>query len=212
MYRTAEKCLSVVEPNLSSNSPCCSSPSLTHGRGISPAISKNSVSQFKYNVYYFCLFQSSEIGFSKHDSSMAINSPHHFKQSDADSGLDLGRGSNNSSNGVPNNLPPLDEMPANDPINEVPFGMVLTHAPAKISDALTADDYAIPPDATNNLPQMPFLNSKPSSMTLPRNSEISRDTLMLSNNSSPMHLPSSSAMRASLIPSHESVSFLKNIN
>lgn len=80
--------------------------------------------------------------------------------------------------------------------------MSLTHAPAKISDALTADDYAIPPDATNFLPQSPY-SSKPPSMTLPRNSGLSRDTM--SNNSSPMHLPSSSVMRASLIPAHENL-------
>lgn len=106
---------------------------------------------------------------------------------------------------MPNNLAPLDELPLDETSSEIPAGMVLACAPAKNSDALTAEDYAIPPDATI-LPQSPY-SSKPPSMTLPRNSGLSRDTLMLSNNSSPMHLPSS-AMRASLIPSHENVSII----
>ncbi|KAI6190189.1 hypothetical protein M3Y97_00089700 [Aphelenchoides bicaudatus] len=185
LYRTAEKCLSFVEPtNSLSNSPCCSSP---HGRGSPAVLSKNS---------------SGEIGFLKQESSLNVKMTptRQPKQctppNDSDSGL--GRGSGNSSNGMTTNLMPLDELATNIP------GMSLTHEPVKNSDALNAEDYAIPPDATPNPTQSPFA-SKPPSMTLPRNSGMTRDTLLLSNNSSPMHLPSSSAMRTSLIPAHENL-------
>lgn len=124
-----------------------------------------------------------------------------------DSGLDLGRGSGNSSNSMPNNLTTLNEFPTDEGTNEIPIGMVLTHSPAKNRDI---EDYAIPPDAVIKLPQSPYLSKLPS-MTLPRNRGHSRDTLISSNNSSPMHLPSP-AIRASLVPAHENVKNLRRFS
>lgn len=122
---------------------------------------------------------------------------------DHDSGL--GRGSGNSTG-----LPTLNE-------DEAPFGMVRTYAPVEHD----TEDYALPPDAHNNSHNhssspmhfpaapsnpspypSPYCGKANSHMTLPRNG--SRDTVVLSANSSPMHFPPPS-LRTSLIPTHETV-------